>query len=418
MTRVVLALDSFKGSIGAADAVAAVAEGWSEVDPGAEIFARPMADGGEGTVDAFAAAVPGAQRMPVTVTGPHGRPVTADWLLLPDGTGVVELASTSGIELLGDTRLPWDAGTTGFGQAIAAALDHGVDRLVLGIGSSASTDGGAGTLVALGARVVDADGQPIAPGARGLRAAASVDLSGLRPLPPGGVVVLSDVTNPLLGPRGAAAVFGPQKGLDADGVGAADAALARFAALVGARSGGDGAERAGAERAGAARAGAETTPERPDHPLSQRNDGGSRHERVVSTPGVASAADPAAPGAGAAGGTGFGLLAWGATLVPGSAEVAELVGLRAAAQDADLVITGEGAFDGQSAAGKVPSFVAELAQDAGVPIALVAGRIAEDADVSGFAASLSLTELAGSGGAALAEPARWLRAAGAALAAQ
>lgn len=161
---------------------------------------------------------------------------------------------------------------------------------MLGIGSSASTDGGAGMLAALGARIVDADGQPIAPGARGLATAASVDLSGLRPLPRGGVVVLSDVTNPLLGPRGATAVFGPQKGLDADGVVTADAALARFAALV----------VYGARRVGAA---------------------------------------------------------------------------------------------------------------------VIAGRIADDADVSGFAASVSLTDLTGSGAAALAEPARWLRAAGAAVAA-
>ena len=192
MTRVVLALDSFKESIGAADAVAAVGDGWSGAAPSGELVARPMADGGEGTVDAFAAAVAGAQRVPVTVTGPHGRPVAADWLLLPDGTGVVELASTSGIELLGDERLPWDAGTTGFGQAIAAALDHGVRRLVLGIGSSASTDGGAGMLAALGARVLDAGGRPIAPGARGLATASSADLSGLRPLPDSGVVVLSE----------------------------------------------------------------------------------------------------------------------------------------------------------------------------------------------------------------------------------
>jgi len=360
VSRVVVALDSFKGSITAAGAVAALAEGWASADPAAEVVSRPMADGGEGTVAAFAAAVDGAVAMPLAVRGPHGRDVETSWLRLPDGTGVVELASTSGIELLGDERRPWDADTLGFGQAIAAALDHGVSRLLLGIGSSASTDGGAGLLTALGARFADAGGAPLAPGARGLADVAVADLSGLRPLPPGGVLVLSDVTNPLRGARGAAAVFGPQKGLDAAGIERADHGLGRLAALL--------------------------------------------------------PADPDEPGAGAAGGTGFALRAWGALLVPGAPEVAALIGLREAIAGADLVVTGEGSFDGQSAAGKVPSFVAEIAAEADVPVALVAGRIAEDADVSAFTASLSLTALAGSAAASLADPARWLRAAGAALA--
>lgn len=369
MPRIVIALDSFKGSIGAADAVAAFAAGWREVAADAELLARPMADGGEGTLDAFAAAVPGAERMPVRVTGPEGALVDAAWLRLPptadapDGTGVVELASTSGIELLGDRRVGLDADTTGFGQAIVAALDAGVSRLVLGIGSSASTDGGIGALRALGGRIAGSRGRAVASGARGLEGIAGVDFSGLRALPPGGAVVLTDVSNPLCGPSGAAAVFGPQKGLDAAGVALADAGLARFAALV---------------------------------------------------PGGAAAAETA--GAGAAGGTGFGLLAWGAELVPGAPEVAELIGLADAVAGADLVITGEGSFDGQSAAGKVPSFVQQLAARAGVPTALVAGRIAPDADTSGFAASVSLTDLAGDAAASLADPARWLREAGRALA--
>jgi glycerate kinase len=366
VTRVVVAVDSFKGSITAADAVAALAAGWHSVDPGAEVTARPMADGGEGTVAAFAAAVPGARRMAVTVSGPDGRPTDAAWLLLPAtpdapaGTAVVELASTSGIELLGEHRLPLDADTLGFGQAIAAALDHGVSRVVLGIGSSASTDGGLGLLTALGARFTDGDGSPVPRGARGFARLASADLAALRPPPPAGALVLSDVSNPLLGPVGAAAVFGPQKGLDAAGVDTADAGLARWAAL---------------------------------------------------TP-----VDPATPGAGAAGGTGFGLLVWGARLVPGAPEVADLIGLREAITDADLVVTGEGSFDGQSAAGKVPSFVAALAAEADIPVALVAGRITADADTSAFAAAISLTELAGSPERSLAAPARWLEAAGAELA--
>lgn len=361
MTRtVVLALDSLKGSIAAADAAAAVAAGWRSVEPEALLLPRPMADGGEGTVAAFAAADEGARMMPVTVRGPDAETVEAHWLLLSDGTGVVELASTSGIELLGERRLPWDADTVGFGQAIRAALDHGVTRLALGIGSSASTDGGVGLLTALGARFLDAAGAPIAPGARGLADLDAVDLAGLPALPPGGAVVLTDVTSPLRGPAGAAIVFGPQKGFDHAGAEQADAGLARLAARV---------------------------------------------------PG-----DPDAPGAGAAGGAGFALDLWGATLTAGAAQVAALIGLDAAVRRADLVVTGEGAFDGQSAAGKVPSFVADLAAAAGVPVALVAGRIDAAADTSRFSAALSLTDLAGSGQASLADPARWLHVAGAELA--
>ncbi|MGV2982542.1 glycerate kinase [Microbacterium sp. AGC85] len=364
MTRVVVAPDSFKGTITAADAAAAIARGWLTADPTAEVVLRPMADGGEGTVSAFAAAVEGSRRMPLTVDGPAGVPVATDWLLLPasgdapNGTAVIDVASTSGIELLDELR-PFEAHSRGFGQAIAAALDHGVSRLVLGIGSSASTDGGIGMLSALGARFLDRDGAEVGPGAGGLLGVASADLPGLRTAPE--VLVLSDVTNPLTGPRGAAHVFGPQKGLtdvaDRDGV---DAALARLAALL--------------------------------------------------------ELDAATSGAGAAGGVGGALVAWGARLVPGAGEVARLISLSAEVSAADVVVTGEGSYDGQSGDGKVPSFVAAAAAAAGVPALVVAGRITDDADRSLFAASASLTVLAGSADAALAEPARWLTAAGAVLA--
>ncbi|PRB13081.1 glycerate kinase [Microbacterium sp. MYb62] len=363
MTRVVLAPDSFKGTITAADAAAALADGWASVDPEAEFVHRPMADGGEGTVAAFEAAVPGAVRMPVTVDGPAGKPIDTSWLLLPPtqdapaGTAVVDIGSTSGIELLDELR-PWDADTTGFGQAMAAALDHGVSRLVVGIGSSASTDGGTGMLAALGARFLDASGAPVARGARGLADIASVDVSGLRAAPD--VRVLTDVTNPLTGPRGAAAVFGPQKGLRDDDIAFVDGGLRRLAELLG--------------------------------------------------------IDPAGQGNGAAGGTGAALAVWGGTLAPGAAEVAELIGLADAIADADVVITGEGSYDGQSGDGKVPSFLAGLAAAAGAQAMLAAGRITPDADTALFAASASLTDLAGSADAALAEPARWLRDAGAVLA--
>lgn len=364
MTRVVLAPDSFKGTITAADAAVALAEGWAAVDPTAEFVHRPMADGGEGTVAAFETAIPGARRMPVAVAGPAGELVHAFWLLLPptpeapDGTGVVDLGSTSGIELLDELR-PWDADTSGFGQALVAALDHGVSRLVLGIGSSASTDGGTGVLTALGARFLDAGGVPVARGARGVADIVSVDLSDMRDAPD--VRVLTDVTNPLVGPRGAAAVFGPQKGLrDRDDIARVDEGLARLATLLD--------------------------------------------------------LDPALPGSGAAGGTGAALVRWGGVLAPGAAAVAELIGLADAVADADIVITGEGSYDGQSGDGKVPSFLAALARDADARPMLAAGRIATDADTALFAASVSLTDLAGSPHAALTEPARWLHAAGAALA--
>lgn len=357
MTRVVLAPDSFKGTITAVDAAAALAEGWASADPAAEFVHRPMADGGEGTVAAFAAAVPGSQRMPVTVDGPAGVPVETSWLLLPDGTAVIDLASTSGIELLRELR-PWDADTTGLGQALVAALDHGVTRVVVGIGSSASTDGGTGVLSALGARFLDAAGAPVARGARGLADIVSVDLSGLRAAPE--VRVLTDVTNPLTGPRGAAPVFGPQKGLTPADILVVDAGLTRLAALLG--------------------------------------------------------LEAELPGTGAAGGVGGALVAWGATLAPGAAEVATLIGLAEAIADADVVITGEGSYDGQSGDGKVPSFIAALAAESNTTAMLAAGRITADADIALFTAFASLTELAGSSDFALADPARWLRVAGAALA--
>ena len=246
MRSIVFAPDGFKGSISAADAATALAEGWNRVHPDDAAVLRPVADGGEGTLDAFLAAVPGSRRIPVEVTGPHGEGLRTQWLLLPDGTGVVELAGTAGIELLHGDLQPFEASTLGFGQAIAAALAHGVARLVLGIGSSASTDGGVGMLAALGAHAADAAGRPVAAGLRGLDELAVVDLSGLLPTPPAGVVVLTDVTNPLVGARGAAAVFGPQKGLDEAGVRHADAALRRLAPLLGVDPQAPGAGAAGA----------------------------------------------------------------------------------------------------------------------------------------------------------------------------
>ncbi|HEY0247092.1 MAG TPA: glycerate kinase [Gryllotalpicola sp.] len=367
--RIVVAPDSFKGSLTARAAAEALRDGWSSVRPGDEFVLAPMADGGEGTLDAFATAVPGARREPVMAVGPDDQPVFAHWLLLPPrpglpgGTGVVELAATSGLPLVRDGLRPFDAHTFGLGQAIAAAVGLGVSRLLVAVGGSASTDGGVGALAAMGARLTDAGGTPVAYGNLGAGRVVRVSFDAAVPVPPAGAVVLTDVDNPLLGPRGAAAVFGPQKGASSEAaVCSLEANLEHFAGAV---------------------------------------------------PGGAALAET--PGAGAAGGVAFGLLAWGATLSPGAPAVAEAIGLAGTIAGAGLVITGEGRYDGQSAAGKAPTHVAELAEAAGVPVALAAGAI--DAPVEAFAAAASLTELAGSTAAALAEPERWAREAGARLAA-
>ncbi|NQX27388.1 glycerate kinase [Microbacteriaceae bacterium VKM Ac-2854] len=351
--RIVIAPDSFKGSATAVEVATALAQGWRSVHPHDDVVLAPMADGGEGTVDAFAVAVPGSVRHPVTVTGPDGRSVITEWLLLPDGSAVVELASASGITLL-DPLAPLTAHTRGFGQAVAAALDGGASSLLLAIGGSSSTDGGVGALRALGARFLDVNGHEIGDGGGALHALADVELAGLRPLPRGGALILSDVTNPLLGDSGAAHVFGPQKGATVDDV--------------------------------------------------LRLDDGLRHLATHLD------ADAEAAGAGAAGGTGFGLLAWGARSAAGSAAVGAALGLPALVAEADAVITGEGRFDAQSMAGKVPSYLLSL----GRPTMLVAGAVQAPTDA--FTEAIALVDVAGSVSAALAHPLPALVEAGARLA--
>ncbi|TDT64530.1 glycerate kinase [Frigoribacterium sp. PhB116] len=354
---VVVAPDSFKGTAGAAAVAASVAEGWRSVRSGDHVTELPLADGGEGTLDALESALPTCTRHEVVVPGPDGRAVTASWLMLPDGTAVAELASSSGLGLM-SAPAPHDAHTRGLGRVLADALDAGARRLVVGLGGSASTDGGAGLLTELGARLLDSLGEPVVDGSHGLAATVRVDLSGLRPLPAGGVEIWSDVTAPLLGPCGAAAVFGPQKGAGPDDVLALERALEGFAVLVD--------------------------------------------------------ADPSTPGAGAAGGAGFGLLVWGATVVSGAEAVAEAVGLDRLVAEADLVVTGEGRFDEQTAGGKLVSWVASSARALDVPVALVAGQVA--ADPAGFVDVVDTSVLAGGAAASRAEPQRWLAEAGAVLA--
>ncbi|MBB5872252.1 glycerate kinase [Allocatelliglobosispora scoriae] len=357
--RVVIAPDSFKGSADAAAVATAIADGWRSVRPDDELIAIPLADGGEGTTSVIAAANPGTVWHTVrSVSGPDGRPVDARWLELPDRTAVVELAESSGLPLMRALD-PLGAHTVGLGQVIADALDHGATRIVIGLGGSASTDGGSGLLTALGARLLDASGRPLAPGGGSLPALASIDLTGLRAAPPGGVSCLVDVGTPLLGPTGAAAVFGPQKGATAADVTLLDAGLAVFAGLLG--------------------------------------------------------GDPALPGTGAAGGTGYGLSAgWGATLSPGAATVAALVGLPTALITADLVITGEGRFDPTSLVGKVVGNVLSLAAASSTSAAIIAGQVATAAPC----AALSLADLAGSAAAAIADPLSWLHHAATSLALQ
>lgn len=355
---VVFAPDSFKGSIRSRDAAHALASGWRARRPQDVIRCVPMADGGEGTLEALETSIDGATRVPVAVEGPLGARVEAFWLRFPSRSSggqvaLVELANTSGIELIPESHLrPLEADSVGFGQAIAAALDEGADQLIVAIGGSASSDGGAGMLTALGYRVLDSDGRPIERGAQGLLQVHRLDRSAGRACPPGGVVVLTDVTAPLLGPMGAAAVFGPQKGADPNQVQLIESALARWSKTVG--------------------------------------------------------RDGDVPGSGAAGGVGFALTEWGARLEPGARAVADLVGLDHALRDADVVVTGEGSFDAQSAEGKAPSEVLARAEAVGARTAVVAGRLGRTSDVT----AISLVDLAGSAGEAMKNPERWLGAAG------
>ncbi|WP_246626914.1 glycerate kinase [Modestobacter italicus] len=358
--RVVIAPDSFKGTLDATAAADALAAGWRRERPDDELVTVPLADGGEGTLEALGHDLPADCWRRAAVTGPDGRPVDAAWLLLPDGTAVVEMARAAGLPLLRRPD-PLGATTRGLGQLLAAVVaDPAVHRVMLTLGGSATTDGGTGALAALGARFLDADGAELPPGGGALARLARVDLGGLTPPPAGGVQCLVDVTAPLLGPLGAAGQFGPQKGATPDHVALLDDGLARLADLLG--------------------------------------------------------GDREAPGAGAAGGTAYGFAAcWGAEFVSGARAVAAAAGLDDALRDAGLVVTGEGQFDAQSLRGKVVGDLVDRAGTAGVPVAVVAGRV-DAAEELPVARALSLTDLAGSVAGAMTEPARWLAAAGAQLA--
>jgi glycerate 2-kinase len=328
--RILIAPDSFKGSLDPLAVATALAEGWRRARPTDEIRLIPLADGGEGTLDAIKASDTGWVELPAHARDPLNRPIDARFLRRDD-EAVVEMAAASGLSRLSpEERDAMAASTFGTGQVLAAAIGLGARRIVLGIGGSATTDGGAGVLVALGARFLDGEGHELAPGGGALADLAQVDLSGLSPvLAEVHLTVASDVTNPLLGELGAAATYGPQKGADERQVAQLDANLAHFADLL--------------EAAVGARL---------------------REE----------------PGAGAAGGTGAALLAIASrfasfSIRSGVDVLMELTGFDEALASAGLVLTGEGRVDSQTAFGKTAQGVARRARAAGVPCVCFGGGV-------------------------------------------
>ncbi|WP_300342586.1 glycerate kinase [Nesterenkonia sp.] len=356
VTRIVCAPDSFKGSVTAAEAAAAMARGAREICTAAEILELPFADGGEGTLDALLA-VWGRPAAQVETVDALGRPTTARYGLSPDGrTAVVEAAEANGLPQVSDVPLqPLRADTYGVGRLLAHVLDAGVEEILLCIGGSATTDGGTGILSALGAELLDDDGAPVAPGGQGLADIVRIDLDGLHPR--ARQVrwrIAVDVDNPLTGERGAAAVFGPQKGADAEDIAVLDAGLRQLAAVL--------AEHTETEQNSDAEAAqqpspAQTSPE----PTSPAQTGPAQLETV--------------PGFGAAGGIPLPLVTlFGAEVVPGSAMVAEAVRLQEALEEADLVLTGEGRLDSQSLGGKVVDAVASRAPQRAA-VVVIAGAL-------------------------------------------
>jgi glycerate kinase len=345
--RVLIAADKFKDSLTAVQVAERLTVGLRRAVPGVEVEALPVADGGDGTVDAAVAA--GFERREVRVTGPLGEPVTAAYALR-GGTATVEMAEASGSRRLpAGVFAPLTATTYGSGELLRAALDAGARTIVFGVGGSATTDAGAGMLSALGARFLDAAGKPVGPGGGALRDVVTADLSGLDPRFAGTELVLaSDVDNPLTGPRGASAVYGPQKGATFDEVAELDAALGHFARVM---------------------------------------------EEAI---GAKAAEYADSPGAGAAGGIGYGALILGAGFRPGIEVMLDVLGFAPALERATLVITGEGSLDRQTLHGKAPAGVAAAARAAGKAVVAVCGRLAlspESLDRAGIRRAYPLTEV-------------------------
>jgi glycerate 2-kinase len=350
--RVVVAPDKFKGSLSATDVATRVAAGLADAGFDGEIVPLPVADGGDGTVAAAVAA--GYQRVDAEVLGPVGKTVTASFALL-DGTAVIEAAQACGLTLLplGEFA-PLTATSRGVGELILAACQLGAKQIVLGVGGVATTDGGAGLVQALGARLLDDDGRELPGGGAALSRLADLDLSGWHDLSGVEFWLASDVDNPLLGPHGAASVYGPQKGASGDDVALLEAGLARWAGI--------------AEAA---------MPGRPG----------------------SSGRQPSSPGAGAAGGLGFAALFFlGARMRPGIELVLELASFSEQLDGAGLVITGEGSLDTQTLHGKTPVGVARAAaaHRPPVPVVAVAGRCTLSTDelrAAGISAAYALTDI-------------------------
>ena len=361
--RVIIAPDKFRGSLSATEAAAAIARGILRVDPAAALVLAPLADGGEGIDEALVVATGGTWHTAL-VSGPQEVPTLARFGLLGERTAaVLAMAAASGHHLMGlGPRDPTRTTTRGTGDLIRAALEMGVDRLIVGIGGSATNDGGAGMAQALGWRLLDADGREIGPGGGFLADLDRIDGSVVLPLLRTATIeVASDVTNPLCGPTGASVVYGPQKGATAEQVERLDVNLAHLARII-------------------------------------------HRDLGVDIRDI--------PGAGAAGGLGAGLIAFaGATLRPGIDLVLEAIRLRDQLAGADLCITGEGCLDASTAAGKTVVGVARLARSLGVPTIVLAGTIgpgAEQVHASGVSAYFSICPGPTSLEAALGQADAWL----------
>ena len=330
--RIIVAPDSYKGSVSALGVAEAMERGIHAVFPEAEVLKVPIADGGEGTVEALVAAT-GGRLLQTEVRGPLGEPVRAHWGVSGDGaTAFIEMAAASGLPLVPrELRDPRVTSTFGTGELMKAALDAGLRKLVVGIGGSATNEGGTGMAKALGVRFLDGRGRDLPEGGGALSNLSRIDLSGLDPrLAEASILVACDVDNPLCGPRGASAVYGPQKGATPDMVAELDAALGVFAGIAASATGRDVA---------------------------------------------------LLPGSGAAGGLGAGLLFFSpASLRPGVSIVLETTGFEALVQGADLVFTGEGRTDFQTAMGKAPVGVAAVAKRHGVPVVCLSGGLGEGAE--------------------------------------
>jgi glycerate kinase len=344
--KIVIAPDSFKDSLSAQGVAQAIASGLREVWPDAELVECPMADGGEGTIEAVLAACDG-RWMQNQVTGPLGHGVQAQWGWLAETrTAIIEMAMASGLQLLTLEQRDATVTTTyGTGELIAAALDAGAQRIILAIGGSATNDAGTGMLAALGARFLDSQDEPLPPGGLALAKVARIDVDHLDArLKDVQFEVAADVNNPLCGPHGASHIFGPQKGASPEQVLALDAALKHFA----------------------------------EHSAQVLGRDESEH-----------------PGSGAAGGMGFAAKAYlSASFRPGVEVVADLTGLADALEGADLVITGEGRFDAQTLRGKTPFGVARIAQREQVPVIVLAGTLGDgyaDLYEHGISAAFALT---------------------------